>query len=69
MNERQMPFYLVWSPKGGAPTVRHDTETQARKEAERLAMNNHGQTFVVLMSIGEVAVRRPVDWVSHEVPF
>lgn len=44
-------FWLVWNPKGRAPTHRHASEASATDEAERLARVNRGETFVVLESV------------------
>ena len=45
------PFYLVWNPGGGPPTVRHDSEAAAVREAERLAREHPTMTFVVLETV------------------
>lgn len=41
-------FWMVWNPEGNAPTMPHDSESAARREAERLARNHIGQRFYVL---------------------
>lgn len=41
-------YFVVWCPAGGPPSVRHDTQDQATKEAERLARESPGREFVVL---------------------
>lgn len=41
-------FWLVWNPRGHAPTVRHDSEESAVTEATRLARTNPGYEFFVL---------------------
>jgi len=50
------PFWLVWNPKGHAPTYQHGTLDQATSEAERLARTNPGQTFIVLESVAALVV-------------
>jgi hypothetical protein len=44
----------------GAPVVKHDNETAAIKEAERLAVNNPGWEFHVLRSVGTVTKRETI---------
>ena len=41
-------FWLVWSPDGGAPTVKHPTFQAAEWEASRLATKFPGRQFFVL---------------------
>lgn len=41
-------FWMVWNPEGNAPTVPHESEYSARREAERLARGHMGQRFYVL---------------------
>jgi len=51
MNEQE--FWIVWSPTGGNPTVRHDNWDSAIKEAERLAgldFNRVGERFYVMQA-------------------
>lgn len=65
------PFYLVWREGGGTPTFKHDDERSAAAEASRLARNNPGETFHVLVVI-ESAVVNPVTWINYqhdELPF
>ena len=50
------PFWVVWNPKGNAPTYQHGTLDQATSEAERLARTNPGQTFIVLESVTALVV-------------
>ena len=49
------PFYVVWCPTRGAPTVRHRTRADATAEATRLARNNPGEDFFVLATLSRVA--------------
>lgn len=51
MSETQAPFWLVWRQGGGAPTAMHETRESATMEAERLALRNPGQSFVVMESV------------------
>ena len=48
---KQSPFWLVWRRGGGAPTAMHETRESATMEAERLALRNPGQSFVVMESV------------------
>lgn len=41
-------FWMVWNPRGHAPTHRHESEREANVEAERLASANPGERFYVL---------------------
>jgi hypothetical protein len=53
-------FFVVWSPQGGPPVVRHASFGAARSAAIRLTMKFPEQDFFVLQScwgkIGEPAV-------------
>lgn len=45
-------FWMVWCLGGqGAPTFRHESESRATCEAERLASLSPGSTFVVLEAV------------------
>jgi len=49
-NDRQRPFWVVWSPGHGEPKHRHLMCADARAEAQRLAEQYPGQQFIVLKS-------------------
>ncbi len=51
---------MVLGPMG-QPVVRHDSEYEARAEAERLARSRTGQEFVVLESVAS-CTKRDVHW-------
>lgn len=55
------PFWVVWNPEHGVPTVRHSALNDAKRESERLAIANEGQDFFVLRAVGLSRVKR-VDW-------
>ena len=59
------PFWFVLNPDGRAPRYRHTSEKSARDEAERLARNNPGVTFIVLKAVASV---RSVDvqWTEYD---
>ena len=42
------PFWLVWQPESGSPSIRHETKQAAITEAERLARAHAGRRFYVL---------------------
>lgn len=56
MDDTKRAFWIVWNPGGVNPTHRHDTETGAISEAERLARLHPGTTFFVLQSTALRAV-------------
>ena len=43
-------FWMVWNEGNMVPTVKHGTEGEARKEAERLAQKHPSQKFYVLVN-------------------
>lgn len=73
MCEQEPKFWLVWNERCGPPTFKHYTLDAAKREAERLALNNPGERFHVLESLGTVRTHRPVEWTEHDdrlqVPF
>lgn len=44
-------FWMVWNHDGRAPTYRHASLDSAVREAERLAREHAGETFVVLEAV------------------
>jgi len=46
-------FWMI-TGEGNLPRVRHETEEQAQREADRLARANPGKKFYVLEAIEEV---------------
>ena len=51
MNERTS-FWMVWTPKGNSPKVRHTTKGSAEKEARRLSNVEPNKTpFFVLKAL------------------
>lgn len=60
-------FWMVWNPEGHAPTVAHDSEYSALREAERLARSHMGLRFYVLHGVTYVE-RNDVRVVDLPVP-
>jgi hypothetical protein len=44
--------YFVWNRAAGAPTYAHSNKQSAIAESERLAKQNPGSEFIVLVAIG-----------------
>jgi hypothetical protein len=66
-------YWLVQCEDGGPPTVKHRTFEDAEREAERLARNNRGKTFVILEAMASVCTA-DVVWTdivdeSEKLPF
>ena len=69
-------FFVVWNENAGPPRHKHKgihAEDNARKEAERLARENPGETFHVLKLV-DSCCKKEVFWSSDfadlgEVPF
>ena len=57
----EMKFYLVWNCKTGYTKYKHANYNDAKKEAERLALENEGDTFYILHAIEKCNCKR-VDW-------
>lgn len=50
---KSQPFFLVWNPEGGAPTMKHPNYAIAEAEAKRLARGDPGSSFFVLAAVAE----------------
>lgn len=64
-------FWMVWNEGNRGPVFKHSTEKSARNEAERLALQNRGQTFHVLKVIDSCR-SNDVVWASSRldaIPF
>ncbi len=48
---KQKAFWMVWSPTGRQPVVKHESEASAVCEAERLARVVSGAEFFVLRAV------------------
>lgn len=46
-NQTDKVFYMVFVEGGGAPTVKHDSEHEAEKEAARLANKLNRPAFIL----------------------
>lgn len=51
-------YYYIYRPTGGTPSRKHETITDARIEAERLAEKHLGESFEILMCVGISQVNR-----------
>jgi hypothetical protein len=51
---KPQPFFLVWNPTRGAPTVKQATYGIAENEAKRLARQAPGEEFFVLACVARV---------------
>ena len=52
-------FWMVWSPQGHGPNVRHDSYASADAEAQRLAAAWPNRAFIVLAAIAEYKAAPP----------
>lgn len=65
-------FWMVWSPQGSAPTVRHLNPDSALAEAKRLAMTHRGREFYVLHSVKGYVMPAPGPEeieITDDIPF
>ena len=53
-------FYYVLNPDGRLPRVRHESYTEALKEAQRLATYNDVRELFVLKAMATVSVERKI---------
>ncbi|MDF3019330.1 MAG: uncharacterized protein K0Q92_633 [Steroidobacteraceae bacterium] len=68
MNDEK--FWIIWNPRGHAPTQPHSSYESAVAEAQRLAKGNQGHVFYVLEATEAfecVSVKRTV--LLHPMPF
>lgn len=61
------PFWVVWCPSYGPPTVRHARKSDAVSEARRLATNNAGRDFYVLCAVSVSRRMEPVETTDFDV--
>lgn len=66
-------FWMVWNPRGGVPRAKHESESIATAEAERLARCNPGDSFYVLRAVHVIrladVVRTELIDFADEQPF
>ncbi len=55
---RKKPFYLVWTNATGYTRKRHKTAEIAQQEAERLAKENPGLKYHILLAFGYCKVAK-----------
>lgn len=60
-------FWVVYR-LGGPAQTRHSSYESAHDEAERLALRDPRDTFVVLEAMEACSVAPPVSWVDCEQP-
>jgi hypothetical protein len=54
----KQPFFVVWQPSTGYTKYRHTSQEAAEEEAVRLAKQNLGQEFIVLLSMSSLVVNK-----------
>jgi hypothetical protein len=57
--KNEQKFWMVWSPQGRAPTMKHWDKDYAQAEAARLAAQNPGHHFYVLKAVSLVDAEKP----------
>lgn len=66
----QFEFWMVWCPKGRAPTAKHGSHEQAKREAERLSKMNPNESFYILRAEGYVRTIAPTQFYKlTDIPF
>lgn len=56
----EQKFWVIWNPQNRQPMKRHPYLHEAKKEAERLAINNTDQEFYVLRVVGKAKYATPL---------
>lgn len=62
-------FWMVWNPDGESPMYKHDSEFDAKKEAERLAVCVPNGKFYVLEALSVSYKSQVVTEKLDELPF
>ncbi len=63
------PYYYIYRPGGSGPTIKHGTIIEAGLEAERLAGENPGQVFEILLCLGcSRTVKADTTWADGVDP-
>lgn len=52
MGEKEMVFWMIWEPQSGYIMQKHDTCSEAFREARRLASKDPNKRFYVLQALG-----------------
>ena len=65
------PYFMVHCPCNGPATFMHERRDDALNEAKRLARENPGKSFYVLMAVHHVCLPSPEPTVTdcEEIPF
>lgn len=58
-------FWMVWNNRRDLPSVKHDSKTSAKNEAQRLATANPMDVFIILESVGHYNTVSPVKFTKH----
>ena len=64
-------FWMVYGGYQSNPTKKHETELEARNEAERLARKQPGQQFYILEVIA-ICQTKDLEWIElphDDIPF
>jgi hypothetical protein len=75
MDSNQDIFFLIWNGSFGNAAIfgKEETESEARRTAERLAQGNPGERIYVLIARESVVYTAPVSWsklaTPDDVPF
>lgn len=65
-NSYERKFWVVWSPQGQAPSVRHESHAKAAEEARRLAEREPDRHFYVLVAEKRIALAQPAPQFAEE---
>lgn len=61
-------FWMIWSPQGAMPEVKHFTYREAEEEAERLAKKHPGRRFYIMYSCELVKTEQIIKHYGMDKP-